>query len=93
VTERPEVVDAGAGKVIGTDCDHIVPKVVVLMQNPVEYQKMIWARNPFGDGHAAERIVNILARLYSGEDHRSSLESARSQPEFSRSVVYPEFRL
>ena len=93
VTERPEVVEAGAGKVIGTDSDRVVQEVVALMQNPLEYQKTSWAQNPFGDGHAAERIANILSRLYFGEDHRSFLESALSQAEFSRSVVQPEFRL
>jgi UDP-N-acetylglucosamine 2-epimerase (non-hydrolysing) len=61
VTERPELVEAGAGKVIGTDSQRIQREVVALRQSPSEYRKMSEAQNPFGDGHAAERIVNILA--------------------------------
>jgi UDP-N-acetylglucosamine 2-epimerase (non-hydrolysing) len=87
VTERPEVVDAGAGKVIGTDSDRIVQEVVALMQSPTEYQRMSEAQNPFGDGHAAERIADILAKSFLGLDHRPFLESTLSQAELSRSAI------
>ena len=60
VTERPEVVEAGAGKVIGTDARRIVSEVTALLHTPGEYRKMTEAHNPFGDGHAAERIVDLL---------------------------------
>jgi UDP-N-acetylglucosamine 2-epimerase (non-hydrolysing) len=64
VTERPEVVEAGAGKVIGTECERIVKEVSLLLDDPIEYKRMSEARNPFGDGHAAERIVEILVRRF-----------------------------
>jgi UDP-N-acetylglucosamine 2-epimerase (non-hydrolysing) len=64
VTERPEVVEAGAGKVIGTDFERIVREVSLLLNEPNEYKRMSEARNPFGDGHAAERIVQILSHRF-----------------------------
>jgi UDP-N-acetylglucosamine 2-epimerase (non-hydrolysing) len=60
VTERPELIEAGAGKVIGTDAERIVTEVAHLVADPRKYEKMIAAQNPFGDGHAARRIVDIL---------------------------------
>jgi len=60
VTERPEVVEAGAAKVVGLDPERIVHETIFLLENEEEYRKMASAPNPFGDGHAAERIVKIL---------------------------------
>ena len=69
VTERPEVVEVGAGLVIGVDTERIVQEVSDLLNDPERYQRMSSAENPFGDGHAAERIVKILAeRLPSDND-------------------------
>jgi UDP-N-acetylglucosamine 2-epimerase (non-hydrolysing) len=62
LTERPEVVEGGAGRVIGTDCERVVKEASLLLNSRAEYEKMSLARNPFGDGHAAERIVEIIAR-------------------------------
>ena len=62
VTERPEVVEVGAGKVIGTKNERIVDEVSDLLVNQERYERMSTAKNPFGDGHAAERIVDILAQ-------------------------------
>ncbi len=61
VTERPELVEVGAGLVIGVDTERIVQEVSDLLNDPERYQRMSSAENPFGDGHAAERIVKILA--------------------------------
>jgi UDP-N-acetylglucosamine 2-epimerase (non-hydrolysing) len=61
VTERPEVVEAGAGKIVGTETHRIVEEAARLLSDPAAYQAMTSARNPFGDGRAAERIVDILA--------------------------------
>src|SRR2546428_245227 len=61
VTERPEVVEVGAGKVIGVDARRIVDEVSSLMTDERRYKKMSTAQYPFGFGHAAERIDNILA--------------------------------
>ena len=64
LTERPEVVEAGAGRVIGTDCKRIVKEATLLLNNNLEYRKMSAAQNPFGDGHAAERIIDIIAQRF-----------------------------
>ena len=61
VTERPEVVEVGAGKVIGVNTQNIVDEVADLLTNQQRYRQMSSANNPFGDGHAARRIVDILA--------------------------------
>jgi UDP-N-acetylglucosamine 2-epimerase (non-hydrolysing) len=60
VTERPEAVDAGTVKVIGTDGERIVAETVRLLEDRTEYERMARAVNPYGDGHAAERIVQAL---------------------------------
>ena len=60
VTERPEGVEAGTLKLVGTNADRIVSQSKLLLDDPVEYAKMAKASNPFGDGHAAERIVQAL---------------------------------
>lgn len=62
VTERPEGVDAGTVKVIGTDRDRIVAETVRLIEDSSAYEKMAHAANPYGDGHAAEQIVEALVR-------------------------------
>lgn len=59
-TERPEGVDAGTLKLVGTDTAHIVREATRLLEDEAEYAKMSKASNPFGDGHAAERIVAAL---------------------------------
>jgi len=59
-TERPEGVDAGTLKLVGTETSHIVQEAKRLLDDPVEYGKMSKASNPYGDGHAAERIVEAL---------------------------------
>lgn len=59
-TERPEAVDAGAAKLVGTDPQEIVAETVKLIDDPGVYEKMSKTINPYGDGHAAQRIVDIL---------------------------------
>jgi UDP-N-acetylglucosamine 2-epimerase (non-hydrolysing) len=60
VTERPEGVDAGVLQLVGTDTERIIKTVHSLLDDPEAYQKMARALNPFGDGHAADRIVQAL---------------------------------
>lgn len=60
-TERPELIEAGAGKVVGTDVGCILEEASRLLNDAQEYERMRAAENPFGDGRAAERIVNTLA--------------------------------
>ncbi len=59
-TERPEGVEAGVLKLVGTDPDRIVTEAHRLLDDDTAYAKMAHAANPFGDGHAAERIVKAL---------------------------------
>lgn len=59
-TERPEAVDAGTVKLVGTDYDKIINEVSNLLEDDAEYHKMSKAQNPYGDGKACERIVNVL---------------------------------
>jgi UDP-N-acetylglucosamine 2-epimerase len=60
VTERPEAVEAGTARLVGTEADRIEAEVRRLLDNPAAYGEMAHAVNPFGDGHAAERIVEAL---------------------------------
>lgn len=59
-TERPEGVDAGALKLVGTNEETIYKTFKLLLEDKAEYEKMSKACNPYGDGHACERIANIL---------------------------------
>ncbi len=61
-TERPEAVAAGAARIVGTDCDQIIAQVERLLDFPDEYSTMAGASNPYGDGKAAERIADALAK-------------------------------
>jgi UDP-N-acetylglucosamine 2-epimerase (non-hydrolysing) len=58
VTERPEAVAAGTVRLVGTDTVAIVEQASALLDHDVAYRRMSHAVNPYGDGHAAERIVN-----------------------------------
>lgn len=59
-TERPEALEAGTVKLVGTDYDRIVTEVSSLLSNNVYYSQMSKAVNPYGDGKACERIVDFL---------------------------------
>ena len=59
-TERPEGVDAGVAAVVGRSADTIVPAALRLLGNPAAYAQMARTISPYGDGHAARRIVNVL---------------------------------
>ena len=60
VTERPEGVEAGVLKLVGTNTNTIVKETNLLLSDPKHYDAMAHAANPFGDGHAAERIVDEI---------------------------------
>ena len=59
-TERPELIDAGAGLIVGTDRQRIVQTVSHLLQDPAALQRMRDAVNPFGDGTTAQQIADVL---------------------------------
>ena len=66
-TERPEAVEAGTVKVVGTDERNIYIEAKKLLDDKDEYRKMAIAVNPYGDGHACERIVKIIETLDSNK--------------------------
>ncbi|MGU3390323.1 non-hydrolyzing UDP-N-acetylglucosamine 2-epimerase [Sphingomonas sp. M1A8_2b] len=72
-TERPEGIAAGTAKLIGTDEDRIVTEIFALLDHPTAYAAMARAHNPFGDGHAAERIAAIIAQTFA---HKGSAAHA-----------------
>ena len=59
-TERPEALDAGTVRLVGTDYDRIVGGVSALLDDPEHYRAMSQAVNPYGDGKACDRIVQFL---------------------------------
>ena len=59
-TERPEAVEAGAARLVGTDPSRITLEADKLLNKPAEHAAMAHAINPFGDGRAAQRIVDTL---------------------------------
>jgi UDP-N-acetylglucosamine 2-epimerase (non-hydrolysing) len=60
VTERPEGVEAGTVKLVGTETDRILQQATKLLDDPAAHAAMAHAANPYGDGRAAERIVEAL---------------------------------
>jgi len=66
VTERPEAVAAGTVKLVGTDPARIIAGVVRLLEDESEYSRMTRVHNPYGDGHAAERIIAGIAHALTG---------------------------
>ncbi|WP_457594105.1 non-hydrolyzing UDP-N-acetylglucosamine 2-epimerase [Hydrogenimonas sp.] len=63
-TERPEAVEAGTVKLVGTDADLIVASVQQLLDDQESYHTMAKAHNPYGDGHACERITESLKNFF-----------------------------
>lgn len=66
-TERPEALEAGTVKLVGTDYDKIIQETSLLLDNRDYYEKMSKATNPYGDGKACERIVDSLIKRMSYE--------------------------
>ena len=63
-TERPEAVQAGTVKVIGTNTQDIITQATSLIEDNSVYDAMSKAANPYGDGHASERIIEAILRWY-----------------------------
>jgi UDP-N-acetylglucosamine 2-epimerase (non-hydrolysing) len=62
VTERPEAIEAGTARLVGTDPARILSETRRLLDDPAARRAMAHAANPYGDGHAAERIVEALVQ-------------------------------
>ncbi len=64
-TERPEAVLAGTVKLVGADCARIIREATILLDSPDEYRQIAFAHNPYGDGHASQRITEAIVRHFS----------------------------
>lgn len=62
-TERPEAVEAGTVKLVGTDSQKILSEAQKLLDDSTEYKKMSQAHNPYGDGEACEKIINFIKEI------------------------------
>ena len=71
VTERQEGIDAGTAKLVGTDYATIVDAIELLLNNPNEYLKMAQAVNPYGDGKASKRILEIIKSFFNQHPYQS----------------------
>ena len=69
VTERPEAVEAGVARLVGSEVEGIVEAVRELLEDPDAYARMSQAGNPFGDGRAAEKIADILEEFLEHGGH------------------------
>ena len=65
-TERPEAVSAGTVKLVGTDVDKITTSLNQLLTDEKAYEEMSFAHNPYGDGKACERIIEVLREKVNG---------------------------
>ncbi len=64
-TERPEALASGAVKLVGTSRERIVTEARQILKDPQTYRKMSIVQNPYGDGHACEKIISALVHHYS----------------------------
>src|SRR5205823_4059634 len=71
-TERPEAVEAGTVKLVGSDHDRIVAAVAELVENPKKYEAMSRVHNPYGDGRASGRIGDAIHSFFSEKTFRKS---------------------
>lgn len=75
VTERPELIDSGAGRLVGTEVGSIVAGTRELLRNPDVYARMAAVPSPFGDGRAAKRIVDRILGVAWGQPEREGRPS------------------
>jgi UDP-N-acetylglucosamine 2-epimerase (non-hydrolysing) len=88
-TERPEAVEAGTARLVGTEVSAIVSACEQLLTDPDAYRAMAQARNPFGDGHASERILNVLAKSLGSVEGRPRTAPAGTVGGFPLGVHLP----
>lgn len=67
-TERPEGVEAGTLKLVGTEVDKVRTEMVKLLEDKNAYEEMANAKNPYGDGHASDRIMDAIAYYFDKEN-------------------------
>lgn len=78
VTERPEGVQAGTLRLVGTKTTAVTDAMIDLLTNNTAYQKMATARNPYGDGHATERILAAIQFYFNGGERPVEFDSGLS---------------
>lgn len=88
-TERPEAVEAGAALLVGTDPETILATATRLLDHPAEYGRMARARHPFGDGRAAERILDRLTGDLAGGRPAQAATGGADVPGPPRSCAPP----
>lgn len=71
-TERPEAVEAGTATLVGTDADRIVEEASRLLEDEAEYRRRSRIGNPYGDGHASERIAEGVLRFFEAGSPRAA---------------------
>lgn len=69
-TERPEGIEAGTARLVGTDAERIVSAVTELLEDETAYKKMSRAVNPYGDGKAATRIAEVIEKTFAAAGDR-----------------------
>ncbi|WP_034990249.1 non-hydrolyzing UDP-N-acetylglucosamine 2-epimerase [Ligilactobacillus salivarius] len=69
-TERPEGVEAGTLKLVGTESEKVKKEMEELLDNDAEYQRIAQAKNPYGDGKASERILDAIAYYFGVTDKK-----------------------
>ena len=69
-TERPEGVEAGTLKLVGTESEKVKQEMEELLDNAAEYQRMSQAKNPYGDGKASERILDAITYYFGVTDKK-----------------------
>jgi UDP-N-acetylglucosamine 2-epimerase (non-hydrolysing) len=83
-TERPEAVGAGTVRLVGTDANRIINEVARLLTDEYAYQSMAQAVNPYGDGHAAARVVAAVEHFF-GRGER--LPDFDPEPDLRRTIL------
>jgi UDP-N-acetylglucosamine 2-epimerase (non-hydrolysing) len=86
-TERPEAVTAGVVRLIGTDYDRVLAEATRLLDDPGHYAGMARGVSPYGDGHAASRIVAALRRDLVGEEEEVEALAPPVRPARQPSVL------
>jgi UDP-N-acetylglucosamine 2-epimerase (non-hydrolysing)/UDP-N-acetylglucosamine 2-epimerase (hydrolysing) len=71
-TERPEAVEAGTSRLVGTNVEKIVAESTLLLENPGEYKRRAAIHNPYGDGRASERILAAVRHYFSRSQSTAS---------------------
>ena len=79
VTERPEVVSAGGAKLVGTNPEAIITETTRLLEDRDEYDRMAHISNPFGDGRAAQRIVDFIRNTCIKDKNTGGMSSHASK--------------